>query len=1030
MSAFRRFILPFALLAATVAPPAAAQTGDPGLRDSFAIGDAGGSLCRVQATVRDSVIAGMFDRAWVILCRDAAQPVGYVRMLRASPQQAMSRVEQNRAGMIDCDAGGGCIVRGTRAPWQTITRESGASSFIVEGYEGYGDALKLALQSLVERRVAAGVIRVASTTIDGDDGFARTLAGNIDVDKALAEGYRRNQSGNYAAAAEFFETLSRRSGDLDPASGLDPSEFTLNAALQKSNLGDFGEADRLFAEALASPTTNLVQLRLRRNFQAIHALNQRDYAGAIILLDTPLPPLSSAVLRDDDKIVLTPEIAMGINEGSDAGRIKQLSDRERLTPFERAAIIDAQAVHLRGTAQRLTGKPADAKSAQLQALTQASAVREGRVTSIVRLRSQMLGELALAEEDLGDKEAARSRFLESISVLAVEYPETNALASARTRYAAFLTRNQEYDAALALYREVVADLAKTRRTATGMANQFAPYFRLLAERAASDPQAVADFFQASQLLVRPGVADTQAILARELSSGSDEGARLFRQATTLARDIERARIEDARLAQLPESAEITALRGDVARQISTLAASQAETLVTLSGYPKYRVVEQNSLTLDELRAALHPGEAYAKMLVVGDDVYVMLADPAGGQMWRADVDRAGLDRNVDLVRSTISTMENGRRVTYPFDAAAAHNLYTRLFGPVADRLPTIANLFFEPDGAMLRLPVNLLITSNKGIAAYEQRLLDPAADAFDMRDIAWLGRTTRASTAVSAMSFRNARQTEASKATRQYFGFGQNQPATGNPIAAATRGMAGQAGLNCDWALSAWNQPIPADELLNARRLLGQSQSSILTGRDFSDNAVKARTDLNEYRILHFATHGLVTAPRPQCPARPALLTSFGGEGSDGLLSFQEIFDLRIDADLVILSACDTAGAATVTATREAGVSSGGGSALDGLVRAFIGAGGRTVIASHWPVPEDFDATKRLIGGLFSAAAGTSIADALWGTQTQLMAQANTSHPYYWAGFAIIGDGTQPLVRPTTTPVTASAAGKAGGAAF
>ena len=106
-------------------------------------------------------------------------------------------------------------------------------------------------------------------------------------------------------------------------------------------------------------------------------------------------------------------------------------------------------------------------------------------------------------------------------------------------------------------------------------------------------------------------------------------------------------------------------------------------------------------------------------------------------------------------------------------------------------------------------------------------------------------------------------------------------------------------------------------------------------------------------------------------------MTSFGGPGSDGLLSFSEIYDLRIDADLVILSACDTAGKASLAATREAGLATGGEFALDGLVRAFVGAGGRSVIASHWPVPDDYDATNRLISGLFTAPPGTSTATAL-----------------------------------------------------
>jgi CHAT domain-containing protein len=134
-------------------------------------------------------------------------------------------------------------------------------------------------------------------------------------------------------------------------------------------------------------------------------------------------------------------------------------------------------------------------------------------------------------------------------------------------------------------------------------------------------------------------------------------------------------------------------------------------------------------------------------------------------------------------------------------------------------------------------------------------------------------------------------------------------------------------------------------------------------------------------------------------------MTSFGGPGSDGLLSFSEIYDLRIDADLVILSACDTAGKASLAATREAGVATGGDFALDGLVRAFVGAGARSVVASHWPVPDDYDSTNRLISGLFTAPAGTSVANALAQAQQALMDQPATSHPYYWAGFAIIGDG-------------------------
>jgi CHAT domain-containing protein len=181
-----------------------------------------------------------------------------------------------------------------------------------------------------------------------------------------------------------------------------------------------------------------------------------------------------------------------------------------------------------------------------------------------------------------------------------------------------------------------------------------------------------------------------------------------------------------------------------------------------------------------------------------------------------------------------------------------------------------------------------------------------------------------------------------------------------------------------------------------------------------------ARNDLNQFRILHFATHGLTTPPRPECPSRPALLTSFGGGESDGLLSFAEIYDLRLDADLIILSACDTASRGSATAAAEAGLASRGEYALDGLVRAFVGAGGRIIVASHWPVPDDFNATERLISGLFRAPPGTGTAGALRQAQHALMDERDTSHPYYWSGFAVVGDGAAPAIRQTPTRTAAA----------
>jgi CHAT domain-containing protein len=232
--------------------------------------------------------------------------------------------------------------------------------------------------------------------------------------------------------------------------------------------------------------------------------------------------------------------------------------------------------------------------------------------------------------------------------------------------------------------------------------------------------------------------------------------------------------------------------------------------------------------------------------------------------------------------------------------------------------------------------------------------------------------------------------------------------------ASATRGR-------CDWPLREWRNPISAAELRIGSNLMGRGKSELITGSLFTDTDLAARKDLRDFRVIHFATHGLVTAPRPECPARPALLTSFGAGDSDGLLSFKEVFDLSLDADTIILSACDTAGTATAAATRDAGVATGGNFALDGLVRAFVGAGARAVIASHWPVPDNFDATRTLITGLFSDVGQTSVGEALRASQVRLMDAADTSHPYYWSGFAIIGDAAKPLTTSGSASIAAPA---------
>jgi CHAT domain-containing protein len=119
------------------------------------------------------------------------------------------------------------------------------------------------------------------------------------------------------------------------------------------------------------------------------------------------------------------------------------------------------------------------------------------------------------------------------------------------------------------------------------------------------------------------------------------------------------------------------------------------------------------------------------------------------------------------------------------------------------------------------------------------------------------------------------------------------------------------------------------------------------------------------------------------------------------VLVSSEVASLHLDADLVVLSACNTAGD---------GLKRGGkfgGPALSGLAESFFYAGGRAVLASHWQVPSA--STVSLMTGLFQRLGpqlNGGVSDALRASQQVIAANPKTSHPFYWAAFTLIGDGS------------------------
>lgn len=996
------------LAAATV--PVMAKVTPLSIRNSFRVGSAG-VTCTAQNAPGDGRLSGMFDRSYRITCRDAAGAVGSLIAVRRDVSLSTEptglpgvTVECGTAAKTALDQVGEvasitCKDPRSNVDYRRYSVKRGPVVYFVEGLAGYDPALRLALASIANDRAVEGEIRVATTEVSDPAAFARIQAGQLDTLGARDEGYLRNNGGRFAESSEFFESLAARDRQSN-GGGL--AEALANQGLQQSNLGNFGAADRLFTDgATALVRGDGVTQRLLRNYRAINKLNQRRPVAALAELATKVEPVSASF--DHDKLaqgIINMPLADQINRQNSA--LQQLGGIDPgLTETERAEMLDAQAEALGGTAVRLQGNLPEATARFQNAARRLEMVRGGRVTSAGFLRAEMRLELALLAEAQGRKADATAEFDKAIGIIAASFPQSPVLLAAQARKAAFLGRSGDAIDAKALYGRVVEDSAAVPESGTTLRELLSPYFGLLAADGNADSATA--MFTASQVLQRPGVAQTQAVLARQLSEGNDEAAAMFRLSVVRSREIARAEAQITQLSTIAEpTPQDTQALKSVQDNLASLQRDQTELVSKLAAFPRYNVLAPQRVMLTELQQALQPGEAYYKLMAAGDDLYALFATRDAAQTIKVPLTRAELAGQVQSIRDSIVKVENGQQVNYPFDLDKSRALYLKLFGPLDAALHSVRHLIFEPDAAMLQLPPSVLVMDDKGIAAYKKRTARADGDVFDFTGIEWLGRAREVSIAVSPRGFLDIRKLGVSHAARNYLGLGHNAVPRFKPVTAVAD--------ECDWPLAVWQNPISPDELIFAKDKLNAGGSAVRTDAGFSDSELLGDKELDQYRVLHFATHGLVTAPRPDCPARPALVTSFGDSGSDGLLSFREIFDLKLDADLVILSACDTAGMATVGASREAGVTTGGNYALDGLVRAFVGAGARSVIASHWPVPDDYDATKRLIGGVIDSRPGEPLAGALASAQEKLMNDPNTSHPFYWAAFIILGDGAKPLV--------------------
>jgi tetratricopeptide (TPR) repeat protein len=289
------------------------------------------------------------------------------------------------------------------------------------------------------------------------------------------------------------------------------------------------------------------------------------------------------------------------------------------------------------------------------------------------LRAQVLGELAEVAERAGESARAEGLHQQGIALLEATYPGSPALDSARAQLAGLYARSGRGEEAMSLYRSIVS--GAKGRALPSIRNLMSPYFALLTDGGMASGDATADLFAASQLLQRPGLAQTQAVLARELSGGSDEASQLFRSATNLGRGIEQQRIALLELQALPQpTSQQTAMIAERQQGLEQLQMQQAEVLEKLAAFPRYRAVSEQAITLDELKATLTEGEAYVKLVTLDRDAYVIFVTPDQAMAWRADATPAQLEALVGQIRESIAVVEGGQVLTYPFDIARAREL--------------------------------------------------------------------------------------------------------------------------------------------------------------------------------------------------------------------------------------------------------------------------------------------------------------------------------------------------------------------
>ncbi len=866
----------------------------------------------------------------------------------------------------------------------------------IGGQGWYADGVLPALPAM-ERAMGVMAGRIspsaasAAVTSGADELLASRLAAQAfssgDVgqyDQLMTVAAEANAAENFAGAEAAYRAalaLQRKAlGQHNPDTAL----TIMDLALQVSDQGHYPEADRLFAEAAAlapraSDPTTIARLN---HYEALHALNEGHLRIALKQLRVAAKDYAQLLPKGVLEARPAPYTAGSVFAGPGANLGQLLPNRNLLTNITtRNSLLGLIEVRrYESIVLRRLGQQKEALAALRSAQTLAAANGVTQPVLVARLTRTSAADLSAA----GLHSPAASTFGAAAADFARAIPDSRPVAETELLRAGQLVAAGQPDAALGLCHRAIG-LLRDLKLGTS-ATLIDPCLDAYAANA-HGPKAqdlLAEMFAASQLaqgtVTSTEIAQATARLAANAHNPKVGAAIRARQ--DAAQALSRLYRERDRMQQITgQAAAPAALEARIAEARKTLANADA---ALQAAAPNYGQLVQQVASAKQVFAALRPGEAFVDTVLGPNHGWSFLLRDGAIHVARIP---GGEPRMVGLVQHIRASIEGTSAAPPPFDVADAHTLYQDVFGGFGKAFAGTRRLVVAPSGPLLSLPFALLLTA--------------PGNAGDLGAAPWLIREMTVAHVPAAANFVSLRRVAGtSRATRPWFGFGDFQPVT---LAQAQASFGARCGDSAQLFAGLPPLPYATRELTAARELLGASRRDELLGPAFTAAAVE-KLPLSRYRILHFATHALLPTDLA-CQNEPAIVTSApaGARNASGaLLTASEVTGLHLDANAVILSACNTGGP------------SGGqaGEALSGLARAFFYAGARALIVTHWSV-NDQTAAYLIADTLarYAARPSAGLGGALRSAELAMIdgagkgLPAELSHPFYWAPFALIGDG-------------------------